>query len=72
MGQLPDGLDVVEEVATLYYFNTVAWQYLAAPFPFPNQFFEPRAGNQEVYLSEQSVNKCDLSLLLMIDSHPQQ
>ena len=30
------------------------------------------AGNPEVYLSKQSVNECDLSLLLMIDSHHQQ
>ena len=54
----------------------VAWQYLAAPitapFPFPCLFFEPRAGNQEIYLSKQSVNTCDLSVLLMIDSHHQQ
>ena len=45
---------------------------ITAPFSFPNPFFEPRAGYQEVYLSEQSVNKCDLSLDLMNDSHHQQ
>ena len=28
--------------------------------------------NQEVYLSKQSVNECDSSLLLKIDSHHQQ
>ena len=45
---------------------------ITAPFPFPFLFFEPGVGNQEVDLSKQSVNECDLSLLLMIDSHHQQ
>ena len=41
-------------------------------FPFRFLFFEPGGSNQEVYLSKQAVKKCDLSLLLMIDSHHQQ
>ena len=45
---------------------------ITATFPFPNPFFEPGGSNPEVYLSKQSVNECDLSLLLMIDSHHQQ
>ena len=54
----------------------VAWQYLVAPlqphFPSLVCFLNLGVGNQEVYCSEQSVNECDLSLLLMIDSHHQQ
>ena len=59
--------------------QTVAQQYLAAPLqpPFRSlvHSLNPGAGKQEVYLSEQSVNKCDFSLHLMIvlkwgDFHP--
>ena len=45
---------------------------ITATFPIPLPFFEQGVSNQEVYLSEQSVNECDSSLLLMIDSHHQQ
>ena len=48
----------------------VAWQY--PHFLSLICSLNPGAGNQEVYLSKQSVNKCDSSLLLMIDSHHQQ
>ena len=56
--------------------TAVAWQYLMAPlqphFPSLIHSLNPGAGNLEVYLSKQSVNECDSSLLLTIDSHHQQ
>ena len=56
--------------------SSVTWQYLATSlqphFPSPFHSLNWGAGNQEVYLSEQSVNECDPSLLLKIDSHHQQ
>ena len=45
---------------------------ITATFPFPNPFLNLGRGNPEVYLSDQSVNECDSSLLLMIHSHHQQ
>ena len=51
---------------------TVSSSPITALLPFSFPFFEPGVGKQEVYLSEQSVNKCDPSLLLKFDSHHQQ
>ena len=56
--------------------STVAWKYLGAPlqphFPSLIHSLNLGVGKPEVYLSEQSINECDSSLLLMIDSHHQQ
>ena len=56
--------------------KNVAQQYLAVPLQphFPSLIcsLNMGVGNQEVYLSDQSVNECDLSHFLTIDSHHQQ
>ena len=53
------------ECSLAYPGMTAGWQYLVAPlqphFPLIVHSLNLGAGNQEVYLSEQSVNKCDSS-----------
>ena len=45
---------------------------LQLPVPFSVCHLNKGMSNQEVYLSKQTVNDCDSSLLLTIDSHHQQ
>ena len=45
---------------------------LQLPLPFSACALKKGTSNQEVYLSRQSVNECDSSLLLTIGSHHQQ
>ena len=45
---------------------------LQLPLPSSVWYLNKQISNQKVYLSEQSVNECDLSLLLKIDSRHQQ
>ena len=70
------GIDERSKVCHLMNGINVVQQYPVAPlqphFPSLIHSLNPGAGNLEVYLSKQSVNGCDSSLLLMIDSHHQQ